>query len=66
MHLLGSQADLEAAVEAMGSDLERAAPAALSADAEARIAELETRLAALEERLASSKEGRDIAGGRNR
>ncbi|MBG7040769.1 DUF480 domain-containing protein [Pseudomonas aeruginosa] len=57
MHLLGSQADLEAAVEAMGSDPERAAPAALSADAEARIAELETRLAALEERLARLEGG---------
>ncbi|MGI1002721.1 DUF480 domain-containing protein, partial [Pseudomonas aeruginosa] len=51
------QADLEAAVEAMGSDPERAAPAALSADAEARIAELETRLAALEERLARLEGG---------
>ncbi|MDY7699339.1 DUF480 domain-containing protein, partial [Pseudomonas aeruginosa] len=47
----------EAAVEAMGSDPERAAPAALSADAEARIAELETRLAALEERLARLEGG---------
>jgi len=57
MPLVATQAALEAAVEAMGSDPERAAPAALSADAEARIAELETRLAALEERLARLEGG---------
>ncbi|MGA4817204.1 DUF480 domain-containing protein [Pseudomonas aeruginosa] len=66
MHLLGSQADLEAAVEAMGSDPERVAPTALSADAEARIAELRRAWRRWRSAWPGSKEGRDIGGGRNR
>ncbi|MBW5466050.1 DUF480 domain-containing protein, partial [Pseudomonas aeruginosa] len=57
MHLTGSQADLEAAVEAMCSVPERTAPTALSSDADALIADVETRLAALEERLARLEGG---------
>ncbi|MGV8546802.1 DUF480 domain-containing protein, partial [Pseudomonas aeruginosa] len=57
MYLLGSQAGLEAAVVAMCSYPERAAPSGLQADAEWRIAEPETRLSALEERLARREGG---------